>query len=259
MNKEMIEESEIFNQMAEYYDKYRPNYPNEVITAIIEKAHLSVGSKLLEIGSGSGKATEQFADFGFDIFCIEPGADLVKMGIEKFKGKNITFVVSRFEDYLAPKEWFDTIISAQAFHWLSKPYAYKKCAQSLKDGGYLAPFWNIELIQDTDFDIEFHKILHKYDAFVSTLREEDYQKRVSSISNEITESSYFTKPEIIQSYWEKNYTADEYFGFLLTGNVFIQNSMELKLACYEELKQLAAKYKGINRKYVCELYLSKKL
>jgi len=259
MNKEMIGECEVFNQMAEYYDKYRPNYPNEVITAIIEKASLSAGSKLLEIGSGSGKATEQFADFGFDICCIEPGADLVKIGIERFKGRNITFVVSRFEDYLAPKEWYDTIFSAQAFHWLSKPYAYKKCAQLLRDGGYLAPFWNIELIQNTDFDIELLKFMHKYDAFTSTLREEDYQKRVSFISNEITESSYFAKPEIIQSYWEKNYTADEYFGFLLTGNIFVQNSIEIKRACFEELKQLAAKNNGIKRKYVCELYLSKKL
>jgi len=55
MNKEMIEESEIFNQMADYYGKYRPDYPDEVITAIIEKANLSAGSKLLEIGSEVGK------------------------------------------------------------------------------------------------------------------------------------------------------------------------------------------------------------
>jgi len=71
-------ESELFNQMADYYDKFRPGYPEETIRIIIERANLSHGSKVLEIGSGSGKATAQFADFDFEMLCIDPGEDLVK-------------------------------------------------------------------------------------------------------------------------------------------------------------------------------------
>ncbi|MFT3952194.1 MAG: class I SAM-dependent methyltransferase [Oscillospiraceae bacterium] len=253
-------ESEMFNQMADYYNEYRPNYPSEIIDTIVKRANLSAGSKLLKIGSCSGKATAQFADFEFNMLCIDPGADLVKKGNERFKGKNISFVVSRFEDYNAPLEYFDAIISAQAFHWIPKPAGYEKCARTLKNGAYLAPFWNIEMIKDTDFDKALLEIMYKYNAFTSSIPEVDYNKRMESISNEIAQSGFFSHLEVFHSHWEKDYSAAEYFGFVSTGNVFVQNTDEIKKACYEELNQLAARYNGIiKRHYICELYVAKKL
>jgi len=41
---------------------------------------LTEKSKVHEIGAGSGEATMMFADFGFEIICIEPGADMVESG-----------------------------------------------------------------------------------------------------------------------------------------------------------------------------------
>jgi len=52
-----------YDKLADFYDKYRPDYPEELITTIINRAELAAGSKVLEIGAGSGKATAQFADF----------------------------------------------------------------------------------------------------------------------------------------------------------------------------------------------------
>ena len=98
LNMDRKKESEIFNQMSDYYDRYRPSYPQEIIDKIIEKADLSFASKLLEIGAGNGKATEQFSNFGFEMLCIDPGEDLVQKGNDKFHDKNIKFIVSRFED-----------------------------------------------------------------------------------------------------------------------------------------------------------------
>ena len=50
-----LKEGLIFNQMSEYYDQFRPGYPNEIIETIIKKAQLTGNAKVLEIGSGSGK------------------------------------------------------------------------------------------------------------------------------------------------------------------------------------------------------------
>jgi len=117
-------ERDMFNQMADYYDRYRPGYPNDIIKTIIERAGLIAGSKLLEIGAGSG---------------------------------------------------------------------------------------------------------------------------------------LFMAPEIIHSKWEKIYTVDDYFGYMLTGNVFIQKSDTEKQMCFDELKRLADKHDGkIKREYTCELYLARK-
>ena len=250
----------MFNQMADYYDKYRPGYPQEIISSIVNKASLSSGSKLLEIGSGSGKATAQFVEYGFELHCIDPGQDLIRIGRERFKGKNVEFIVTRFEDYSPPLYYYDAIISAQAFHWLDQPAGYKKCASTLKRNGYLAVFWNIGIIHDTEFDKELHKLMEDHNAFTSDTTEENYNKRMVEISGGISESGFFTKPEIIQSLWEKSYTVDEYYGYVSTGNVFVQNSEEVKRTFHVALKEFAAKHNGIiQRNYLCELYLAKKI
>ena len=250
----------MFNQMADYYDRFRPSYPQEIIDAIVKKAGLNAGSSILEIGAGSGKATAQLADYEFEILCVEPGVDLAEKGREKFKDKNIEFVVSRFEDYSLPLSYYDAIISAQAFHWLEQPAGYQKCASALKNDGYLAPFWNIEILYDTELDKELLGLMETHKAFTSTTSEDNYKKRMGDISNGITESGFFSKPEIIHSHWDKSYTADEYFGFADTGNVFVQNPDEVKQAFYKALRELAEKHNGIiKRHYICELYLAQKM
>lgn len=256
------EESEIFNRMAEYYDKYRPSYPHEIIDAIIHSLRLtsgfSEGRRILEIGCGSGKATEQLIGNGFEILGLDPGRELIEKGKARFKGENVKLVASRLEDFPVQTNYFDAVLSAQAFHWVSKPLGYEICSAALKRGGYLMIFWNIELIEDTPHDDEFYKIIHKYNAYISTMKGEDYyKKRVPAISGEIAQSGFFEKPEILQVYWEKTYTAKEYFGYCMTGNVFIQNTEEVKHSCYRELSNFSQKHGGIKRRYVCELYTAR--
>ena len=253
-----LKEGLIFNQMSEYYDQFRPGYPNEIVETIVKKAKLTDGSRVLEIGSGSGKATAQFVDCGFEIVCVEPGEDLAARCREQFKDKNVSVVVSRFEDCSLPAGAFDAIISAQAFHWVEKPKGLELCAKLLKSSGLLMPFWNIEIIYDTELDHELLEIMTEYDAFTATLPAADYEKRVIKLSNELAQNGWFIQPELVQVNWEKTYTAEEYFGFVMTGNVFIKNTDEKKQACYAALKALAEKHNGIHRKYICELYIARK-
>ncbi|MHC1695769.1 MAG: class I SAM-dependent methyltransferase [Eubacteriales bacterium] len=248
-----------FNKMSDYYDKYRPDYPIELIKAIVEKANLNNSSKLLEIGSGSGKATIQFADLGCEIVCIEPGVNSVEQGKVKFiSNKNISFITSRFEDYNEPPEYFDAIISAQAFHWISQPLGYEKCFRTLKKGGYLAPFWHIDLSRDVDLDRELVAVFNKYDCFVSCMPEADYKKRMDSISEKITSSGLFSEPSIIHFHMDKTYTADEYFGYLLTSHL-CEKTDDIKHECFNKIVLIADKYNGIKRRYTYELYLTQKI
>lgn len=127
---------DIFNEMAEYYDQFRPDYPEEIIQSIVKRAGLVPTSQVLEIGAGSGKATARFIEHGFEMLCIEPGRDLAEKGKQRFQDKKVRFAVSLFEDHPLPAETFDAVISAQAFHWLKKPEAYSLCARCLKKNGF---------------------------------------------------------------------------------------------------------------------------
>jgi len=247
-----------FNKMADYYDRYRPDYPEVLIQTIINTARLAAGSKLLEIGAGSGKATAQLADFGFEMVCIEPGADLAERGNERFGGRSIRFIVSRFEDYQEPPAYFDAIISAQAFHWVSQPVGYEKCANALKPGGCLAIFWHIDVYGETAADQDLVTVLSKYGGFVACMPEKDYAARIESITSKMNASALFSKPELIHFYEDKLFTADEYFGYMMTGPLAERTDAE-KQECCKDLVQLAEKYNGIKRRFTYELYVAWKL
>jgi len=237
------------------YEKNKPDYPEELIKTIINKANLTVGSKLLEIGSGTGRATVQFSYLGFEIVCIEPGINMIERAKTKVKDKNIEFIASPFEDYAEPPEYFDAAISAQAWHWVSQPTGFEKCANTLKKGGYLAPFWNLNLFRlNVDLDRELWAIIDKYNGMVSCMPEEAYLKRMESIISNIVGSGLFSEPEIIHFYKEYNFTADGYYNYMETGDLTDTE----KQACYEELTQLAEKYNGIKRNFHYELYLTQK-
>ena len=67
-------------------------------------------------------------------------------------------------------------------------------------------------------------------------------------------------PKIIRQAWEKEYTADEFYNFALTGNCFMQKNDAEKAAAREALAELANRHGGvIKRPYLCVLYLSRKL
>lgn len=252
-------ESEMFNQAAEYYDKYRPGYPEKIIDALISVTGITEGSDLLEIGCGSGKATKQLIGNGFNILGIDPGEDLVRIGNERFQNESIRFVRGRFEEYDFEQKKFDVIYAAQSFHWVPQPIGYEKCADILKDNGYIALFWNMYILSDNDTDKELLEISTRYGGIADFVSESECENRIESIVSHIIDSNLFEKPTVIRKLWKQKYTEDNFYGFALTGNRFMQNSDEYKKNAYDDIVALAEKNGGIiERPYLCVLYIAKK-
>lgn len=252
-------ESEIFNNAADYYDKFRPGYPQSIIDTFINESKLKSGSKILEIGAGSGKATEQISGNGFNILCIEPGEDLVSKGNEKFQNDTVEFKKGRFEDVDLPKEYFDVVFAAQSFHWIPQPQGFFKCADILKKNGQLAVLYNMYVTTDCEQDTELLALSNKHGGFADFVDENKCNERISSIVANIENSSKFSKVKVFKNFWIKDYTADEYFGFVLTGNKILQKSQNEKSHIYSDITALANKSNGIiHRKYLCVLYMAEK-
>lgn len=260
MDFDAIKESQMFDHAADYYDIYRPSYPDEIIQALVNQTQLNLSSRTLEIGSGSGKATDLFKVYGFQIQCIDPGKKLVENGRSKFMNyPNVSFECIRFEELEPISGVYDVIFAAQSFHWVPQPKGYQMCAQMLHQHGYLAPFWNMYRINNCDADNELLFLSNKYGGFADFLNEEECEERIQSIASDIQQSNLFEKPSIVRHEWKQEYTAEEYFGFVLTGNRFLQLTEETKKNAFEEIIKLSNKFGGkITQNYLCVLYIARK-
>ena len=92
-----------FSEAAELYDRMRPGYPRAVFEELAEFGRLGPGSRVLEIGCGTGQATLPLAQRGYRVTAVELGAELAAIARRKLASfPGVEVVVSAFEDWPAP-------------------------------------------------------------------------------------------------------------------------------------------------------------
>ncbi|MGB8214269.1 MAG: class I SAM-dependent methyltransferase [Anaerolineales bacterium] len=133
---EWKEDSQSLERVADLYEAYWPEYPQKLVESVITLNGVQEGGTILEIGSGTGKATRLFAPRGYTIHCIEPGESMAAVAARTLQAyPHVTIETSRFEEWQEHPESFDLVISAQAFHWVPREIGYAKAARALKFGG----------------------------------------------------------------------------------------------------------------------------
>ncbi len=125
--------------MAAEYDRYRPAYPDELIDQACQVAGIGSGDQVLEVGCGSGQLTRSLVARGLHVTALEPGKKLVALARQNLEGAGTAeFVNARFEDALLPRERFQAVFCASAFHWVDPKVSWQKAADVLVPGGTLA-------------------------------------------------------------------------------------------------------------------------
>ena len=142
-----------FNENAENYDRWRPRYCPELFADIAAYAGLQKRAAALEVGPGTGQATQPFLDLGCRVTAVEPGEHMAAILLKKYqKYPNFSVQNGFFEDFSAPSGSFDLIYAGTAFHWVPPEIGYPKAKDFLRPGGTLALFWNTPVIPDTESD-----------------------------------------------------------------------------------------------------------
>ena len=75
MRKKPMEYRKVFDTIPEQFDKFRPRYSPELFEFFIKEANIGVKTKVLEIGPGTGQATDPILDTGCDYNAIELGEE----------------------------------------------------------------------------------------------------------------------------------------------------------------------------------------
>ena len=145
-----MEFRKIFDTIPEQFDKFRPRYSQELFDSLIDYAKIGPGKKVLEIGPGTGQATEPILNTGCDYNAIELGEHLYAKMKEKYSDRpnfnivNDDFITHDFSDMLCAGEKsparhkFDLIYSAATIQWIPEDISFSKTFELLAPGGTLA-------------------------------------------------------------------------------------------------------------------------
>jgi SAM-dependent methyltransferase len=129
---------QVFDEIAAEYDRRRPAYPDELIDQACQVAGIGSNDQVLEVGCGSGQLTRALVTRGLHVTALEPGKSLIALARQNLEGTGaVEFVNAQFEDALLPREQFQAVFSASAFHWVDPRVSWQKAADVLAPGGTL--------------------------------------------------------------------------------------------------------------------------
>jgi SAM-dependent methyltransferase len=129
----------VFDEIAAEYDRHRPAYPDNLIDQACQVAGIGSGDLVLEVGCGSGQLTRALLARGLHVTAVEPGKNLMALARRNLDGAGaVEFVNAPFEDAVLPREQFQAVFSASAFHWVDPEVSWQKAADVLVPGGTLA-------------------------------------------------------------------------------------------------------------------------
>jgi SAM-dependent methyltransferase len=130
-----------FGRVAELYHRVRPSYPPAAIDAVIEFGGLTPPARIVEVGAGTGKATELLAERGLSVLALEPSADMAAVARATCaRHPQVEIVETDFESW-QPTERLAGCVSVQAWHWITPTVRYRKAHAALAPGGTLAAIW----------------------------------------------------------------------------------------------------------------------
>lgn len=232
-----------FNSAASLYHQARPEYPAELFDELVWLAGLRPGDRLLEVGCATGKATIPLARRGFQITCLEIGADLAAEAVRLLGGfPGVSIVNESFETWEAPRAGFDLVFAATAWHWTDPDVRYRKAWELLRDGGHLA-FWSATHAFPAGGDRFFHEIQDVYDEINEGLPAGAQFPEAAELHDERAEieaTGLFTDVEIRRFGWEIEYTAEEYIRLLDTFSGHISMAQWQRDRLYGEIRRRLA-------------------
>jgi SAM-dependent methyltransferase len=207
-----------FDQAAELYARARPGYPSALFDDLVELAGIGPGSRVLEIGPGTGQATVPLAERGYRIVAVELGADLAGVArrhLARFPSAQV--VTAAFEDWPLPTEPFDMVLAATAFHWIDPAVRVAKAADALRSGGALATITTHHVAGgDEAFFAEVQACYLRWDPETQSGLRLPTATQVPSSSDELDRSGRFG-PAVFRRYeWELSYSTASYLETLLT-------------------------------------------
>ena len=245
-----------FDQDAERYDRARPGYPESLFDNLTRQAGLGPGSRVLEIGPGTGQATVALAARGVDVVAVEFGESLAGVLRRRTVGLPVEVVVGAFEDQPAPVRPFDAVTAFTAWHWLDPGVRLARVWDALRPGGTLATVTTSHVRGGTvPFFAEAQACYRRWDPATPADERLLDVAEIPPARDEIDDSDRFEPARRFRYSAEITYSAQSYLDVLMTysGHRALHPDRQTGLlSCLARL--IENRYQGsITKRYLYEL------
>ena len=227
-----------FGQDPDRYNRARPSYPDELVEDLTQGRALAV----LDVGCGTGIAGRQFAEHGCRVLGVEHD---IRMA-ETARQSGLEVEVSTFEEWVPPRDMFDLLICAQAWHWIDPLLGPTKAASVLTPSGQLAIMW-IEYRHSDAVDEAFRAV---YSNVALQLIGQSYplggfppehQAQVAAeYATAIRASTAFNEPTVRSYTTARHYSTDEWLDELPTHSDHLLLRSEQRAQLYDRLREALA-------------------
>jgi SAM-dependent methyltransferase len=143
----------LFAGTAEYYSRFRPPYPGELIAGIIAATGGNDG-RLLDLGCGTGELALPLSASFNHVTAVDMEPEMIRIAARKAAmsgAGNISWVVGRAEDVPMPRAAWDYVTAGSSFHWMDRELLARRIFGVLPPGraffivgGGSNPWWGTQ-------------------------------------------------------------------------------------------------------------------
>lgn len=204
----------VFGEVADAYQRARPTYPPELFDAIVEIAALAPGDRVLEVGAGTGKATEGFVARGLRVIAVEPSLGMAAVLRARFP--DVVIHTSGFEECVVEPASFALVTAAQAWHWVDPVVGPTRAAEALRPGGWIAMMWNRPDLGGSVWHDEIQPIYARFTPEMTDDRNTTMAFQLERVAVQLGRSGRFGPCVTREFPWVARYTTSEYVDLMGT-------------------------------------------
>lgn len=137
----MVPADDPFAGTAEYYARYRPDYPDDAIRYLAERFHLDGTGRVLDLGCGTGQLAVPLAAHAGTVVGMDPNDRMLRQARERARraGRgNVGWVRGSDAELDAVAGPLRLTTIGRAFHWTDQERTLDRLGEATEPGGGVA-------------------------------------------------------------------------------------------------------------------------
>lgn len=137
-----------YTDLAAAYLK-RPDYAQSAIEKMLKTANIQKGNLICDVGAGAAHLTIKLAEYGLQVYAVEPNDAMRANGIERTKKfDSVKWFEGIGEDTGMESGRFDMVTFGSSFNVCDRQKALAEAKRILKGNGWFACMWNHRNLND---------------------------------------------------------------------------------------------------------------